>query len=223
MRICPALFFLIVSTVLSAQEQQPEVGFLRFVNAIGLRGNLHIKAEAVPLREEGFPPGGKTGGIGFLKGSHSYAFKHESCEEVVMPLPVDPNTTRTIVVVFEEKKDKENKVTARRIKTNVLPAREDDGKSSVTVYSFSRREVLSLKAFINSKAPGVDITLKFGESSSFDLPPAASFNLGIGQRRLMGLSLQEPGHYAVVLYDDPSTPDGIGSTHFLNHALKPAG
>lgn len=223
MRFLFSIFLLFACTALLPAQEGKGVGFVRFVNAVGLEGNLDIKMDGSSVRARGFAPGDLTGGVGLAEGTHNFKFLHPLCGGVDMPLKVEPRVTRTIVLVYEEKKDKEGEVKERLIKAREFPARERDRKSSVTLYSFSNQPVLNLRGFINNKTPGQDIVLKTGESQNIALPASGDFLLGMGQTKLLALTLEEPGHYAAVVYDDPAKPGSVRVVYFLNETFEIGG
>jgi hypothetical protein len=223
MRSFFSLLFLLACTAILQAQDGKGVGFVRFVNAVGLEGNLDIKMDGSSVRANGFAPGDLTGGVGLTEGTHNFRFLHPSCTSAEMPLKVEPRVTRTIVLVFEEKKDKDGEVKERLIKAREFTARERDRKSSVTLYSFSTQPVLTMRGFINNKTPGLDIVLKTGESQNIALPASGDFLLGMGQTKLLALTLEDPGHYAAVIYDDPAKPGAVRVVYFLNETFEVGG
>jgi hypothetical protein len=223
MRFLPWFFLFLGITILPAQQAGQGVGFVRFVNAVGVEGKLDIRMEGSSVREGGFAPGDMTGGVGLTEGSHRFAFAHPGCSGAEMQLKVEPRITRTVVLVHEEKKNKDGEVVEKMIKAREFPARERDRKSSVTLYSFSTQPVLTMRGFINNKLPGQDIVLKTGESTVIHLPASGDFLLGLGQAKLLALTLEDPGHYAAVVFDDPAKAGTVRVVYFLNETFEVGG
>lgn len=220
-----SIFLILVlgATLACAQQAGPGVGFVRFVNAVGIEGKLDIKMEGSSVRAGGFAAGDMTGGVGLTEGSHRFGFEHPGCTGAEMQLKVEPRITRTIVLVNENKKNKEGEVVEKVLKAREFPARERDRKSSVTLYSFSSQPVLTMRGFINNKLPGQDIVLKTGESLVINLPASGDFLLGLGQTKLLALTLEDPGHYAAVIFDDPAKAGTVRVVYFLNETFEVGG
>ena len=89
---------------LQAQEEdQPKVGFIRLVNAVGAgTGNIHLKIDGVDRYPTGYKLGERTGGVGLPAGSKKIAISKNGVEEGSTTFTVNPGET-TSMIAFSEK------------------------------------------------------------------------------------------------------------------------
>lgn len=99
---------------LQAQEtpEAPEVpanlGFIRFVNAIGLPGRLKVRVDGTEASPDGFPQGEVTGSIGLLPKTYQMELEHESLGKETVQVPVQTGQIFT-VIAFKTEKPKDPK------------------------------------------------------------------------------------------------------------------
>jgi len=226
MRLFPliALFFALLLPAPRVLAQVENVGFIRFVNAVGMKGNLDIRLAGQSVRKGGFPAGGVTGGVGLKQGSYNFSFEHPACKGLKKGMQVDPQTTTTWLVVCEKIEKKEDgRPDEFRLVLRPLKPRASNNRASLDIVSASQLPMLRLLAFFNKKRHGKDIFLQPGESQNLPLPGPGEVLLGAGKVQVLRLIIEDPTHWAVILIDDPAVKGGLRAVYFLNEPLQVAG
>lgn len=210
-------------SLLQAQNGPPAVGFLRFVNTVSLDGRLEISMEGQSLRKAGFRLGDMTGGFGLAEGSHPFTFKHPACEELAKGMAVSNGVTTTYLVTWEETKGKKEDEVIRKLKFVELPGKKRDRKSSIQLVSMSRQTSLKLRMAYNNKPLGEARYFKPGQQESTSLPGPGEVRLAAGETLVSVFTLEEPGHWCIVVFDDPAAKGAVRATYFQNESMEVGG
>ena len=216
---------LLLPTVWLHAQNAPAVGFLRFVNTVTLEGRLDIALDGQSLRKAGFRAGDMTGGFGLAEGSHPFILKHPACEPMEKEMAVAPGTTTTYFVTWEETKGKgkkENEI-IRRLKFVELQGRQNDRKSGIDLVSMCRQPLLQFRLAFNNRPIGDARYLKPGQCESSPIPGPGEIRVAAGDTLVSVFTLEEPGHWCIVVFDDPAAKGTVRAVYFPTEAMEVGG
>jgi hypothetical protein len=86
---------------LLCQETKPDhlLGYLRFVNATGFEGRLHVTLDGLEVNPAGYVTGQATGAVGFTPGPCRIAIRHETLGELKVSLELKAAVITTVVML----------------------------------------------------------------------------------------------------------------------------
>lgn len=223
-----ALMALTLGAVEPLTAQAPEVGFIRFVNTISLPGDLTIQRDGKDLRSRPFALGGRTGSIGLRAGDYNFSFSHPKCEGLEELLNVEPMGSITWIISYKRIEPKEGGAQkpgepTYRVVLRALEPLASDGKTSINFVSMSRRPLLQLTALYNRKQPGKNLALLPWEQKRLELPAPGDILLGSGNFKLASFTIEQPGHFAIIVFDDPGINGGLRAIYFDNEIAELGG
>jgi hypothetical protein len=202
------LLLLLASVVnVVAQTEKPSAGFLRVVHLVAPgEGTLRVKLDGVELFPRGYELGQRTGGIGLPTGGHVLELAKNGVESVKEKLDLPQGETITVLAYAEKlPPTREGEPPRWAIRLRKLPAATPVEGYRLSLISFCDREELVVRTFIETKRKTETTPLKRFQTSEIDLGRSrGGVEVRLGNEALATVSLDEPGNYIVVLYEDAS-------------------
>jgi len=191
----------------SAQSGPPKVGFIRVVNAIGPgSGNMQLLIDGENMFPKGYKLGQRTGGIGLKAGSRRIEVRKEGIEPGTTKMKLATGETVTMIAFAEPVPvEKQTKKDAPKWSAKILRLRQRDVERGfrMTVVSVSKRPSVSVQVAAEARGKVQNGTVKRMGVTSFDLGGGrGDVMLKIDGETLAQVSLDDPGNYVVVIYDD---------------------
>jgi hypothetical protein len=197
--LCAAL----VSSV-SAQEETPQVAFVRIVNAVSPGvGNASFIVDGRNLYEDGYKLGQTTGGYGVAVGTRTIQVEKEGVQKGTTKLTLGLGETVTLIAFAErlpvEKENDPPKWTIKLLRLKQATVERGYGLSLVSVCGPSETVVelglLSTGKAVRSAAKRLSIT-------KVDIGNArGEVVVKSGGKNLTMVSPDSPGNYVVILYE----------------------
>lgn len=188
-----------------AQTGKPSAGFLRVVHLVAPgEGTLRVKLDGEALFPRGYELGQRTGGIGLPPGAHLLELSKNGVEPVKEKLDLPPGETITVLAYAEKLPPKREGEPPRwAIKLRKLPVATSDEGYRLSLISFCDREEVLVRTFIETKRKTETTPLKRFQTSEIDLGRGrGGVEIRLENQALAAVSLDEPGRYLVVLYED---------------------
>jgi hypothetical protein len=190
-----------------AQGEKPSVGFLRLVHVVTPgEGTLRVKLDGAELFPRGYELGQCTGGIGLQAGGHVLELAKNGVETAKEKIELPASETITVLAYAEKLPAKREGEPARwAIKLRKLsPATSGEGYR-LSLISCCDRDELIVRTFIEAKRKTETTPLKRFQPAEIDLGRGRSgVEVRLGNEALVSVSLDEPGNYDVILYEDAS-------------------
>jgi len=190
-----------------AQTDKPSVGFLRLVHGVAPgEGTLRVKLDGAELFPRGYELGQRTGGIGLQAGGHVLELAKNGVETAKEKIDLPAGETITVLAYAEKLPAKREGEPARwAIKLRKLPAAASGEGYRLSLISCCDREEVVVRTFIEAKRKTETTPLKRFQTSEIDLGRGrGGVEVRLGNEALVSVSLDEPGNYVVVLYEDAS-------------------
>ncbi len=196
----------LLSLPATSGAQQPDDGFarLRLANATGLDGRLEIFLKGENINPEGFESGAVTGSFGMHPGPLEIMVKHPQIDDTKYTVQLNPTDRMAIIAYTEPKKDDKGVVTKRIVKFTTLQRKPGGKKRTATLLFLSVSQGLELgmnKSTVNL-VPHKQVDIGFGDARN------SQVNLTVKSKMLKTFDIDEPGDYAVVVYDRPDGTQG---------------
>lgn len=202
------LFFYILSVASGfAQTDKPSVGFLRLVHLVAPgEGTLRMKLDGAELFPRGYELGQRTGGIGLQAGGHVLELAKNGVETAKEKIDFPPGETITLLAYAVKLPPKREGESSRwAIKLRKLPAAVSGEGYRLSLVSCCDREELVVRTFIEAKRKTETTPLKRLQPVEIDLGRGrGGVEVRLENEALVSVSLDEPGSYVVVLYEDAS-------------------
>lgn len=202
------LLVLILGAVVAyAQDGPPEIGFIRLVNVVAPgEGNTGLRIDGEEMYPKGYKLGQRTGGIGLKAGQRKIEVSKEGVEDGKTSVSVVTGETTTLVA-FAEKVETEDEDEPFKWKARILKLKQKDAEKGyrLTVISVCSKPDVTFRIATEARRALELITVKRFDTGSVDLGMArgdVELRLKGVDEVLCGLSLDEPGNYVVVIYDD---------------------
>ena len=195
-------------TPLFARGGPPEVGFVRVVNAISPgTGNMKLFIDGENLFPQGYELGQRTGGIGLKAGTRKIEVRKDGVESGFTRLKLATGETVTIIAFAEpvpKKKDKKDEDKPEwKARLLRLSQRNVERGFRMTVVSVSQRPSVAVQVAAEIRGKVQTGRVKRLNTATFDLGGGrGEVLLKIAGETLAQVSLDDPGNYVVVLYDD---------------------
>ena len=217
---------LATSFLAHAQDQPPQVGFLRIVNAISPgAGNASFLIDGKELFPGGYKLGQTTGGYGVKAGSITVEVRKEGLEKGVTKQKLDVGETVTIIA-FAEKlppdKDKPEDPPKWGIKLLKLKQKEVEKGFGMSIVSVSKADEIALKVNIMATSKELKAFAKRLTITSVDIGAMRSeIMIKAGEKVLTTVSPDSRGNYVVIVYDNAD--DQIEALYFYDPKFVIAG
>lgn len=192
---------------LNAQDGAPKVGFIRIVNAVAAgEGNTKILVDGEVLYPKGYKLGQRTGGIGLPAGSRKITVRKDGVEEGATTVALTLGSTTTLIA-FAEKVEPEDPEEEIIWKSRILRLKQSDPERGyrLTVVSVCSQDSVAINVATEARRAFEQTAVKRFKTASVDLGGArgdVEVTLRGQKKPLCGMSLDEPGNYVAVLYDD---------------------
>lgn len=201
-----SLLIPVVSTVTAfAQTRESSAGFLRVVNLVAPgEGTLHVKLDGEELFPRGYELGQRTGGIGLPPGGHVLELSKNGVERAKEKVVVSADETVSVLAYAEKLPSKREGESPRwETKLRKLPAATSGEGYRLSLVSVCDREELVVRTFVETKRGTETTSLKRFQMSEIDLGRGrGGVEIRFGTEALASVSLDEPGRYIVILYED---------------------
>lgn len=196
------------------KAQDEAVGYFRLANATGLDGKLHFLLNGEDLNPEGYPSGETTGSLGVTPAPVKITATHPLCEDADYSFEIKPGDQTAIIAYVEPQKDqKTGEVKKREIKFGTLERKGDTKKRSATLLFLSVSQQIELR-MNNSPViltPHKQVNVNFSESRG------TGVNIAVGESRIGGLDIENPGDYAVIVFDKADGSHGCITFYNSRH------
>lgn len=189
------------------QEGAPTVGFVRLVNAVAAgEGNTMMRVDGEELYPKGYRLGQRTGGIGLQAGSRKIEVSKEGVETGKTTVDVNIGETTTLVA-FAEKVESEDEEEPPKWQARILRLKQSDPERGyrLTVVSVCAQPDVSFRIATEARRSLELKVVKRFDTTSVDLGNArgdVEIRLKDADEALCGMSLDEPGNYVAVFYND---------------------
>jgi hypothetical protein len=205
-KILTALALVSFSLPLAAQDE-PQIGFIRLVNAVAAgEGNTSILVDGEDLYPDGYQLGQRTGGIGLKVGARRVTIRKDGVEEGVTTVDVALGMTTTLIA-FAEKQEPEDEDDPITWKARILRLKQSDPERGyrLTVVSVCAEKDVTFTIATAARRAFELKTVKRFDTTTVDLGNArgdVEVRLRETKEVLCGMSLDEPGNYVAVIYND---------------------
>lgn len=191
-----------------SENEVPPLGYLRFVNATGYAGKLHVELDGNNINPAGYNNGQATGAVGFVPKDCQIVFSHDALgkADVSVKLKLGEVCTVIALAVVKEK----DKTTA------IGASAAEEEKPEVELTSFIHTDT----AFVNGNKPKLTLlqttiaeNLDFNVGSqsvacsrmkpaSVPLPGGDFLDVSIGEKKQLSMNVSDPSDRVVVFFTD---------------------
>jgi hypothetical protein len=194
-----------LATPLPAQ-QPPKVGFIRVIHALAWgEGKMSLLIDGEDMFPKGYKLGQRTGGIGLQAGTHTIEVRQQGIVPGTTRLPLEAGETITLVAFAERLPTEDDEPPKWAAKLLRLRQREVERGYLLTAVSVSQRPEVTVRVAIEARGKVETGIVKRLATTTIDLGRArGEVDLRLGEEPLVSVSLDDPGNYVVVIYDDPS-------------------
>lgn len=201
------LAFTSLICVLSAQ--QPEVAFVRIVNAVAPgTGSAAFLIDGRNLFEEGYKLGQDTGGYGIKAGSIKIEVRKEGVESGSTLVQLGIGETMTVIAFAERLPEKEEGDPPRwEIKLLRLKQQDAERGYGLSFVSVCKENETAVQATVAGSNDVKNVFAKRLGITKIDIGnKQVEMEVMIGDRKLTHVSTDSPGNYVIILYENP---DGL--------------
>lgn len=212
-KIFNLVLLLTISLTLSAFAQEGE-GAFRLANATGLDGRLKFFINGYEISSEGYESGQTTGNLDIPSGMLDIKVQHPLCEDSQMQLNLVGGQQIAIIAYVEPLKDKQTgEVKKRVIKFGKLESkpRSDKRSAALLFLSVSNQVEVMMNGSAVVLTPHKQVDVAFGDSRS------TGVSIEVGKRLIGGLDLENPGDYAVIVFDKADGTQGCITFYNTKH------
>jgi hypothetical protein len=195
---------MVTSTGLSGQEQ-PQVGFVRIVNAVSPgTGNAKFVVSGRDLYPDGYKLGQTTGGYGVKAGNCAIEVAKEGLKKGTTNLKIDVGETITLIAFAEQLPvEKPDDPPKWMIKLLRLKQKEVEKGFAMTIVSVCKAEEIVLQLDHHSSGKQEKAIAKHLGVTSIDLGGMRSeVSINMGEKTLTTVSPDSRGNYVVIVYEN---------------------
>ncbi len=189
----------------SAQEPPPEVGFIRFVNAVAAgTGNVKVTVNGEDLHPKGYRLGQKTGGLGLRVGSHTITVKREGVGTGSTKITLAKGETLTLIG-FAERKPPGKEGDPPVWETRILRLKQSDpgrGYHITFVSVCDKEEIRVGTLFEGQNKPKQDSVKRLSTAGMRLGSGRGEAQVSVDGKVVTMVSTDDPGNYVVLLYQD---------------------
>lgn len=197
--------FLVLHPCAVAQDEQPEVGFLRIVNAVAPgEGNANILVDGKDLYPKGYKLGQKTAGFGIKAGEHTVTIKKVGVESGTTKVKLNKGETLSMIG-FAEKIEPIEEGEPAKWRTRILLLKQSDPESGyrLALVPLCGDDELKVEIQVAGR-PQPDISyakrmvvtpVGLGKSKP-------EVNIKVDGESVATIAPEDPGNYVVVFYED---------------------
>lgn len=201
--ILAAVLLLAASAI--AQEPPPEVGFIRFVNAVAAgEGNASVLIDGENLYPKGYRLGQKTGGLGLKAGSHTISVKKQGVETGNTKVTIAKGETLTLIG-FAERKPPAKEGDPPVWETRILRLKQSDPGSGyhLTFVSVCDKDEIRVGTLFQGQSKPKEESVKRLSTTGMRLGSGrGEAQITVDGKVVTMVSTDDPGNYVVLLYQD---------------------
>lgn len=199
------VLLLALSSTMHAQEVNPEAfPFVRLANATGLDGRIEVFIKGRNVNPEGYASGAVTGAFSLYTGDTEFTVKHPQIDDTKFTLNLTENDRLAIVIYTEAAKNDGDVVQKRKVKFTTLKRKTKGGKKSATLLFISPNKGIDI-AMNNSP---VALTANQQKDIQFSQSGGSQVVLTANGKPLKSFDIDEPGDYAIIVFDKPDGTQG---------------
>ncbi len=220
------LLFALCFPALAQQSTAPKdyslLGYLRFVNATGHDGKLHVTLDGEDINPDGYADGFATGSVGFIPKTCQIEMRHDTLGEAKLSVTLKPGEVAS-VIALPVIRSKDNKGPAKGDKAETpkielgshvisSPGYVRGGEVTVTVLQATVAEKLEVKiGSLPLTCPKLDpATVSLGKGMGEVVP------VSLGEQKLLSLNFVDPSDRVVILF---TNKDGVLKNITLNNEV----
>lgn len=196
-------------------EIPPDLGFLRFVNAVGHPGRLWVTVNGTKLAAgSGYEEGAATGPMGIAPGSLQVEMRHDTLGEAKLSVTLKTGQVTTVIAAPERKEKKEGEDEAELPKLVAhlleLPATGPEDEPTLSLIQFTPAAQLTVSV------AGTAHVLEPAKARTIAITPdmEAFLDVLIQGKAVAQLNYKNPAGQGVVLFTDAAGV--LKSTQFRN-------
>lgn len=214
-KICRATLFLIAVIALdSARAQDDTNSYFRLANATGLDGKVHFHLDGEDLNPDGYISGETTGSLGVAATSVRIKASHLQCEDAEQTFQLTPGQQTAIIVYIEPEKDsKTGEIKKRLIKFSTLDRKADSKKRTATLLFLSVSQSIEVKM---NNSP-INLTALKQSDIAFGDSRLTGVNITVAEKKIGDFDIEDPGDYAVIVFDKADGTHGCISFYNSRH------
>ncbi len=198
---------LLTSIRLCAQDDQPEVGFVRIVQAVAPgEGNANFLIDGEDIFPKGYKLGQRTGGFGLKAGSHKIEIRKKGVETGKTTITLAKGETLSLVG-YAEKEPPAKEGDPPVWKMKILRLKQSDPESGyrMALISLCSSEGINVTAEIQGKPkPELIYVPRLTIASSSLGKSKPEVVLKVAGESVALIAPEDPGNYVIVLYEDES-------------------
>lgn len=195
----------IFATPVHAQNDLPEVGFVRIIDGIAPgTGLTHLMIDGEDIFPKGYQLGQSTGGLGIKAGPHRVTFQKAGVKTGTTQFTLLKGETISLIG-FAEQELAEDQMAPPRWKTKILKLKQSDPTSGyqIELISLCPQDELRIQTETQGENKIKSIVAKRMIVTRITLGKSKVETLmKLNREILTVISPEEPGTYVVVLYQD---------------------
>lgn len=189
----------------SAQQMQPEIGFLRMVHSVAHgTGRATMWVDGENIFPQGYELGQRTGGLGLKAGSHKITIKKDGVEAGTTQITLKAGETLTLIG-FSEKQHPAHDGAPPVWKIRILRLKQSEPERGfrMSLVSVCDQDEVEIQAAIQGKNAVDRITVKKLSLTLVDLGRTrGEVLIKQGNTMVTTVSPEDQGNYVVVLYQN---------------------
>lgn len=217
--------FVLVCVCVCAQVpafgQETAVGYVRFVNAIGLKGDMTLSMNGNTVNPNGYQSGEYTGGVGLKVGNYTFTFDHPLLEELEKAIQVVEGETVTYVAYVKPKLDEEGLLLGRELALHELEAAEKGGASVTALSLCDQRAILPLQFLLQGASAAVLVEVEPLKPRRVRLNRTGFFAMAFNKNVIASMTMEEPRNFAVAIFEstDKEGNPALKTAMFINEGF----
>lgn len=217
-----ALVCVCVCALVSAFGQESGVGYVRFVNGIGLEGRMKLSMNGEAVNAKGYQSGEYTGGVGLKVGGYDFAFEHPLLEKLERNIQVVDGETVTYIAYVKPKLDKDGEVVGRELALFELESLDEGGASVTAVSLCDQRAQLPLQFMIEGADAPVVVEVEPLKPKKVSLKRGGDFAMAFNKKVIASMTMAEPGNFAAAIFEstDKEGDPVLKAAMFLNERFS---
>lgn len=197
--------FLALASAVQAQEVDPEAfPWVRLANATGLDGRIEVFIKGRNVNPEGYASGAVTGAFSLYTGETEFTIKHPQIDDTKFTLNLSENDRMAVIIYTEAAQNEGDVLKKRKVKHTVLKRKTKGEKKSATLLFISPNKGIDIGM---NDAP-VTLTANKQKDIQFAQSRGSQVVLTVNGKPLKTLDIDEPGDYAIIVFDKPDGTQG---------------
>jgi len=196
-----AILLAILPSTLRAQNEQPEAGFLQFVNLISLPEPTFIKLASFDLNGgEPVAPGDTSGILAIKPSEYTFTLSNKGAKprSISGPLSI-ANGSNVVVICYDETKELNDGTTESKIKFNLLTESLESEQPRLSLVSLLKTPSVQINV------EGKPVMLHERRAYRRDVEMDEVVTITMGPKTLGEIEIPNRSHYICFAYRDPET------------------